>query len=191
MLHIIDKAMLASRHILTVFFLGLVVALGLYALRFVTKLWDFAQKLFTMTENDDLLELLHMADSALVASMVAMVAISSYDSLVSRLKEDAAAQRMHWVGGLDTGDLKLKLATSIVAISSIQLLQMFLRPGSYDDRDTMWALVIHGTFLLGALTLGLLERLGAGKAEVEATKPHADRKEVHAEASKEERQEKE
>ncbi|WP_419897414.1 YqhA family protein [Roseomonas sp. USHLN139] len=163
MLTLIDKAMLASRHILTVFFLGLVVALGLYALRFVTKLWEFSQKLFQMQENDDLLELLHMADSALVASMVAMIAISSYDSLVSRLKEHAAAERMHWVGGLDTGDLKLKLATSIVAISSIQLLQMFLRPGRYDSAETMWALAIYGSFLLGALTLGLLERIGGGK----------------------------
>ncbi|ONG49553.1 hypothetical protein BKE38_20610 [Pseudoroseomonas deserti] len=186
MLTLIDKAMLASRHILTVFFLGLVVALGLYALRFVTKLWDYAWKLFSMPENDDLLELLHMADSALVASMVAMVAISSYDSLVSRLKEDAAAQRMHWVGGLDTGNLKLKLATSIVAISSIQLLQMFLRPGGYDDRETMWALIIHGTFLAGALTLGLLERLGASREGADD-----ERKEVHNPHPKEVRQEKE
>ena len=186
MLTLIDKAMLASRHILTVFFLGLVVALGLYALRFVTKLWEFSQKLFRMEENDDLLELLHMADSALVASMVAMIAISSYDSLVSRLKENAAAERMHWVGGLDTGDLKLKLATSMVAISSIQLLQMFLRPGRYDDRQTLWALAIHGTFLLGALTLALLERMGASK-ETAGAGP----KEVHDLDPKESRQEKE
>jgi uncharacterized protein (TIGR00645 family) len=168
----IDRAMLASRHILSIFFLGLMLGLLLYAIRFLTKLWDYATKLFTLPENDDLLELLHLADSALVASMVVMVAVSSYDSLVSRLKEDAAAKRMHWVGGLDTGDLKLKLATSIVAISSIQLLQVFLKPGSYDDRETMWSLIIHATFLAGALVLGLLERMnshhGAGTSPPEA-----------------------
>jgi uncharacterized protein (TIGR00645 family) len=153
----IDKAMLASRHILVVFYLGLAVALALYAVRFLGKVWVFARDLFTLEESEDLLALLHLVDSALVASMVVMVAISSYDSLVSRLKEDAARERMHWVGGLDTGDLKLKLATSIVAISSIQLLQVFLKPGSYDDNQTFWSLVIHGVFLAGALCLGVLE----------------------------------
>jgi uncharacterized protein (TIGR00645 family) len=189
MLQLIDKAMLAGRHILSVFFLGLMVGLFLYAIRFVTKLWEFATELFTLSENDDLLTLLHLADSALVASMVVMVAISSYDSLVSRLKEEAAEERMHWVGGLDTGNLKLKLATSIVAISSIQLLQIFLKPGSYDDRETMWALIIHCTFLLGALVLGLLERMGG--AHQPGAHAHPDKKEVHDSTPKEARQEKE
>jgi uncharacterized protein (TIGR00645 family) len=96
---------------------------------------------------------------------------------------------MHWVGGLDTGDLKLKLATSIVAISSIHLLQIFLKPGSYDDRETMWALAIHGTFLLGALVLGLLERMSSGYRTAPAPAPEA--KEVHDPNGKEKRLEKE
>ncbi len=189
MLPMIDKAMLATRYILAVFFLGLMLGLLLYAARFLSKLWDFAAKLFALPENEDLLTLLHLADSALVASMVAMVAISSYDSLVSRLKEEAAAERMHWVGGLDTGNLKLKLATSIVAISSIQLLQIFLKPGSYDDRETMWALIIHGTFLGGALVLGVLERLS--KHNTPEPPDIAEKKEVHEAAPKETRQERE
>jgi uncharacterized protein (TIGR00645 family) len=181
---LIDRAMLAGRHILSIFFLGLLAGLLLYAIRFLTKLWDFAANLFTFSENEDLLALLHLADGVLVASMIAMVAISSYDSLVSRLKEHAASKRMHWVGGLDTGDLKLKLATSMVAISSIQLLQIFMKPGSYDTNETMWSLIIHVAFLGGVLVLGLLERL-TGKDEP------PDMQEAHTGASKEERQEKE
>ncbi|MBC9206609.1 YqhA family protein [Roseomonas aerophila] len=192
MLRLIDKTMLAGRYVLAVFFLGLMAGLVLYALRFVTKLWDFASRLFVLSENEDLLTLLYLADSALVASMVAMVAISSYDSLVSRLKEDAAQERMHWVGGLDTGDLKLKLATSIVAISSIHLLQIFLRPGSYDAEETMWALVIHATFLVGVLCLGLLERLTHRTGETSAIQAkQREAKEIHNLDRKEERQEKE
>jgi uncharacterized protein (TIGR00645 family) len=188
MTDLIDKAILASRHILSVFFLGLVVGLALYAIRFLTKLWEFASKLFILPENEDLLFLLYLTDSALVASIVAMVAISSHDSLVSRLQEKAATKRMHWVGGLDTGDLKLKLATGIVAISSINLLQIFLKPGSYDATETMWALIIHATFLAGVLVLGVLERLTHKKEPNDAT---PDIKEVHSAAPKEQRQEKE
>ncbi|MBO1076502.1 YqhA family protein [Roseomonas marmotae] len=179
---LIDRAMLASRHLLSIFFLGVMLGLALYALRFLTRLWAFATQLFTLSENEDLLMLLHLTDSALVASMVAMVAISSYDSLVSRLHEKAQKRRMHWVGGLDTGNLKLKLVTSIVAISSIHLLQIFLKPGSYDDRETMWALIIHGAFLLGVLVLGLLERMAPNVTP---------EPEVHDAGPKEVRQEKE
>ncbi|MFC7552303.1 YqhA family protein [Pseudoroseomonas wenyumeiae] len=185
---LIDKAMLASRYILAVFFLGLMLGLLLYAIRFLTKLWEYATQLFILPENEDLLGLLYLTDSALVASMVVMVAISSYDSLVSRLQDEAATKRMHWVGGLDTGDLKLKLATSIVAISSIHLLQIFLKPGSYDAGETMWALIIHGTFVLGALALGLLEWM-SHKGEPDEVSP--DVKEVHDTTPKEQRQEKE
>jgi uncharacterized protein (TIGR00645 family) len=188
MIALIDKAMLASRYLLAVFFLGLMLGLGLYAIRFVSKLWEYATQLFILPENEDLLGLLYLTDSALVASMVVMVAISSYDSLVSRLQDEAATKRMHWVGGLDTGDLKLKLATSIVAISSIHLLQIFLKPGSYEASETMWGLIIHGTFVLGALALGLLERM-SHKDEPNRAAPGI--KEVHNAASKEERQEKE
>lgn len=185
---LIDKAMLASRFILAVFFLGLMLGLLLYAIRFLTKLWEYATQLFILPENEDLLGLLYLTDAALVASMVVMVAISSYDSLVSRLHDRAAAERMHWVGGLDTGDLKLKLATSIVAISSIHLLQIFLKPGTYDANETMWALIIHGTFLLGALTLGLLERMSHRE---EAVRTSPEIKEVHDSTPKDQRQEKE
>jgi uncharacterized protein (TIGR00645 family) len=192
MLKVIDKAMLATRYVLAFFFMGLMLGLLLYAIRFMTKLWEFAEKLFVLSENEDLLTLLYLTDSALVASMVAMVAISSYDSLVSRLKEEAARERMHWVGGLDTGDLKLKLATSIVAVSSIHLLQVFLRPGSYDAEETMWALVIHATFLLGTLVLGFLDRLTHRTGESSAIRAkQGDQKEVHDPEAKEARQEKE
>jgi uncharacterized protein (TIGR00645 family) len=83
--------------------------------------------MFILRRNGDLLGLLSLTDSALVASTVVMVATSSDDSLVSRLKEQAATQQMHWPGGLDASDLKLKLATSIAPIS-IHLLKIFLTP---------------------------------------------------------------
>jgi uncharacterized protein (TIGR00645 family) len=115
-------------------------------------------QLFIRPGNGDLLGPLYLTDSALVDSTVVMVAISSDDSLVSRLKEQAATRQMHWPGGLDAGDLKLELVTSIIPISSIHLLKIFLTPGSYDAEETMWAVVIHATFLVGAPRLGCWAR---------------------------------
>ena len=159
MLSILDKVMLASRWLLVTFFLGLVVALGIYALHFLGKLWKFATSALTTSDVTVLIQLLHLLDAALIASLVIMVAIASYDSLVSRLTTDEEERRTSWVALVDPGNLKIKLGTALVAISSIHLLQIFMEIGEYSDRDVTWALVIHASFLAGILVLGVLDKL--------------------------------
>ncbi|MFM2148966.1 MAG: hypothetical protein RLZZ187_1272 [Pseudomonadota bacterium] len=159
MLSLLDKIMLASRWLLVAFFLGLVIALGIYALHFLGKLWKFATSALTTSDVTVLIQLLHLLDAALIASLVIMVAIASYDSLVSRLTTDEEERRTSWVALVDPGNLKIKLGTALVAISSIHLLQIFMEIGEYSDRDVTWALVIHTSFLAGILVLGVLDKL--------------------------------
>lgn len=166
---ILDKAMIASRYLLVVFFGGLVVALAVYAVGFLKKLWKFATNAANGADNQQLLDLLHLLDAALVASLVVMVAVSSYDSLVNRLAARDGEKDVAWLAAVDPGNLKLKLATALIAISSIHLLQIFMEIGNYDDRAVTWGLAIHGMFLLGALVLGLLDRITA--ASKKAGKP--------------------
>ena len=78
-----------------------------------------------------ILAMLGLIDAALVASLLVMVMISSYENYVSRL-ENANAE-LSWLGKLDSGSLKIKVASSIVAISSIHLLQVFLNADQYTD----------------------------------------------------------
>ena len=156
---ILDKAILASRQILVVFYLGLAVALIVYAVRFAKKLWDFAGDVFTSDDTDHLIALLHLLDSALVATLVVVVALSSYDSLVNQLARGDEERSTRWVAKTDPGNLKLKLATALIAISSIHLLQIFMEIGNHTSEQVMWSLAIHGMFLLGAIALGLVDRL--------------------------------
>jgi uncharacterized protein (TIGR00645 family) len=162
MREILDKTMLVSRYLLVVFFGGLMVALAVYALGFLKKLWNFAANALNGGDNQQLIALLHLLDSALVASLVVMVAVSSYDSLVSRLAKRDGDGETSWVATVDPGNLKIKLATALIAISSIHLLQIFMEIGNYNDRDVTWALAVHGMFLAGAVVLGLLDRLTSG-----------------------------
>lgn len=173
MQNLLDRAMIASRYILAVFYLGLAVALAAYAVKFGYKVWKFASTI--LTEQDDsqiLLGMLYLVDSALVASLVAMVAISSYDSLVSRLLNEQGKSEIEWVSNLDPGNLKLKVALAIIAISSIHLLQKFMNAESLTDRALFWGVVIHMCFVAGALVLAFIDKLqaqtkliGKGKAK--------------------------
>jgi uncharacterized protein (TIGR00645 family) len=161
MLPLIAKAILAGRFLLVVFFLGLVWGLALFAVRFVGKLWELTTELWEKSETELLIDVLHLLDSALVASLVLMVALSSYDSLVDRLQGEADQQEMRWVSRTDHGNLKIKVATAMVAISSIHLLQVFLQAEMQNETAVFWRVVIHVVFLVGAVLLGILDRLGA------------------------------
>lgn len=159
---LLDRAMIASRYILAIFYLGLAVALAAYAVKFAVKVYKFASTILVEpNDNTILLGMLYLVDSALVASLVAMVAISSYDSLVSKLTDETSSKEISWVTNLDPGNLKLKVALAIIAISSIHLLQKFMNVDSLDDRTLMWGVIIHMCFVGGALVLGFLDRMQA------------------------------
>ena len=165
-LTLLGRAILASRYLLVLFFFGLAGGLALYAVRFLLKLWALAGEMATMPEEDVLIAVLHLVDAVLIASLVMIVVLSSYDSLVDRLAGEAEKEELRWVGRTDYANLKLKVATAIVAISSIHLLQVFLKVDNYTQEGVMLRLAIHAVFVLGALLLGVLDRVTRhGKAE--------------------------
>jgi len=114
----VESLILASRWLLVIFYFGLVVALLLYGVSFGGKLLDFLSKVTSIGEAEAILKMLGLIDAALVASLVVMVIISGYENYVSRFDNEA---ELHWLGKIDTGSLKIKVASTIVAISSIHL----------------------------------------------------------------------
>jgi uncharacterized protein (TIGR00645 family) len=66
-----------------------------------------------------------------------------------------------FLGKLNAGSLKIKVASSIVAISSIHLLQVFLNVSEYENDKIMWATIVHLAFVASALIMGFLEQIMA------------------------------
>lgn len=155
--HLVESVILASRWLLVVFYLGLALALALYAVSFMRKLYDFAVKVMVVDETDAILKMLALIDAALVASLVVMVIISGYENFVSRF--DNADSEVSFLGKIDAGSLKIKVASTIVAISSIHLLQVFLNVGSYDTTRIMWLTIVHMAFVVSALMLAYIDRV--------------------------------
>ena len=110
-----------------------------------------------------ILKILGLIDAALVASLVVMVIISGYENFVSRF--DAHVGEVHWLGTIDVGSLKVKVASTIVAISSIHLLQVFLNHASYTTDQLMWLTIMHLAFVLSALMLAYIDRVMALSAK--------------------------
>ncbi len=157
--HSVEAVILSSRWLLVVFYLGLGLALGLYAVSFLRKLYDFTIKVFVLDETDAILKILGLIDAALVASLVVMVIISGYENFVSRF--DNADSEVSFLGKIDAGSLKIKVASTIVAISSIHLLQIFLNVAQYTDSQIMWLTIVHMAFVISALLLAYIDRVMA------------------------------
>ena len=153
---VIEAVILASRWLLVLFYLGLAVALAVYAATFGVKLWDFISHVFVIDEADAILKMLALIDAALVASLVVMVIISGYENYVSRFDNGEA---VHWLGEIDAGSLKIKVASTIVAISSIHLLQIFLNVPRYTNEQILWYTVLHVTFIISALFLAVIDKI--------------------------------
>lgn len=167
---LVERVILAARWVLVVFYLGLAAALVIYAVSFVGKFLKVAQSVFTLGEAQMILAMLGLIDAALVASLVVMVMISGYENFVSRF--DEADGEVSFLGKLDAGSLKIKVASSIVAISSIHLLQVFLNADQYSTTQLVLLTGIHLAFVVSALMLGFLERIMAGKKQAEVEEPH-------------------
>jgi len=163
----IESIILASRWLLVAFYIGLGLALAVYALSFGKKLYEFITTVFMLGDTDTILKMLGLIDAALVASLVVMVIISGYENFVSRF-DDQDGGGVHWLGTIDVGSLKVKVASTIVAISSIHLLQVFLNSSSYSTDQLMWLTIIHLAFVVSALMLAYIDRLmGLSKGKKE------------------------
>ncbi|MBB3309269.1 uncharacterized protein (TIGR00645 family) [Rhizobium sp. BK196] len=156
---LVERIILSSRWLLVVFYIGLVLALAVYAVSFAFKFLKVAGSVFELGEAEMILAMLGLIDAALVASLIVMVMISGYENFVSRFDEAEKEGEVSFLGKLDSGSLKIKVASSIVAISSIHLLQVFLNVNQYDDGKIMWLTLMHLAFVVSALMLGFLEKL--------------------------------
>jgi len=92
-----------------------------------------------------------------------MVMLSGYENFVSKLDIDDHKEKLSWLGKMDSGSLKNKVAASIVAISSIHLLRVFMEARHVANDKLMWYVIIHLTFVFSAFVMGWLDALSRDK----------------------------
>jgi uncharacterized protein (TIGR00645 family) len=155
----LEELVFASRWLLLPFLVGLCLAVLAYLVGFGLDVLHLFLDIFTVSKMDALMSLLRLIDSVLVVNLLIMVVIAGYESVISKLDVDADKHGISWLGKLDAGSLKVKVATSIVAISSIHLLQVFMDIEQYSAEKIMWLVIIHLTFVISSVLLALMDRI--------------------------------
>ena len=151
--------MYASRWIMAPVFLGMSLVLLVLAVKFFQELFHFVPHIMEVDDGQIILKLLTFIDLALVGSLTLIVMFSGYENFVSRLDIGTNTEKLEWLGTHDYGSLKLKVATSIVAISSIRLLKVFMEVENTENDKMLWYVIIHLTLVSSAFILGYLDKI--------------------------------
>ena len=161
--HPVEKAfetvVFASRWIQAPLYGGLIVAELLYAYKFLVELWEMVIHVNQLKEVEFMLGVLGLIDVTMVANLLTMVVIGGYATFVSKLSLESHPDRPDWLTHVDPGTIKIKLAASLIGISSIHLLKSFVDIANENPEHVKWKIFIHITFLGSAILLAWTDKI--------------------------------
>jgi len=156
-----------SRWLQLPLYLGLIVAQGVYVVLFLKELWHLITHATTFTEQQIMLVVLGLIDVVMISNLLVMVIVGGYETFVSRLRLQGHPDQPEWLDHVNASVLKIKLAMAIIGISSIHLLRTFIEAGNlgmngarYTESGVMWQTIIHVVFILSAIGIAAVDRLG-------------------------------
>lgn len=177
----IPRLIFASRWLQLPLYLGLIAAQAVYVYHFLLELLHLMQAAFGsqaalaaliesigyktdvqithLNETVIMLVLLALIDVVMISNLLIMVIVGGYETFVSRINLDGHPDQPEWLDHVNASVLKVKLAMSIIGISSIHLLKTFINADNYTDKVLIAQTVIHITFLLSAIAIAYTDKL--------------------------------
>lgn len=166
----------ASRWLQAPLYLGLIIAQAVYVVLFCVELWHLIESTIlagSFEETTVMLSVLALIDVVMIANLLIMVIIGGYETFVSKIRVSGHHDEPDWLSHVNANLLKVKLAISIISISSIHLLKTFIEVGSmengivtnaagrviYSSEGVMWEVLIHLAFIVSALALAWIDKM--------------------------------
>jgi uncharacterized protein (TIGR00645 family) len=164
----LPQLIFSSRWLQLPLYLGLIIAQGVYVVLFLKELIHLVAGATKFTEQEIMLVVLGLIDVVMISNLLTMVIVGGYETFVSRLELQKHPDQPEWLSHVNASVLKIKLAMAIIGISSIHLLRTFIyagqlgQPGGsqYTETGVMWQAIIHGLFVISAIGIAYVERLG-------------------------------
>ena len=165
----------SSRWLQLPLYLGLIVAQGVYVFLFLKELWHLVSHAAGFNEQEVMLLVLGLIDVVMISNLLVMVIVGGYETFVSRLGLQGHPDQPEWLGHVNSGLLKVKLAMAIIGISSIHLLRSFIALGQATGTEdaghsavltpvkldhVMWQAIIHGLFIVSAIGIAYVDSMG-------------------------------
>lgn len=157
----IERGLFASRWLMAPIYIGLVGGILLLMFSFAKELVHLFSELPGISENDIILGILSLIDLSLAGNLLLIVIFSGYENFVSKMDTQTHEDNPEWKGSIDFSALKLKLISSIVAISGIHLLKVFMDISKYPQEKIIWMITIHLVFVVSGVLLASMDLIAA------------------------------
>ena len=174
----------ASRWLQLPLYLGLILAQAVYVFHFWVELVHLIEAAFgnttalqslvssigyksdfqvtALNETIIMLVVLALIDVVMISNLLIMVIVGGYETFVSRLHLEDHPDQPEWLSHVNASVLKVKLAMSIIGISSIHLLKTFINADNYTEKVLIAQTAIHIAFLLSAIAIAATDRIMEG-----------------------------
>ncbi len=129
--------------------------LGVYVWHSLCEIVALFRHLDSITEANLMLATLSAVDGTMVANLVAFIMIGSYATFVRPL---TFRDCPHWLQNISSGDLKLKMSTSLIGITSIHLLRDFVDAEAQTAEMLYKHVGLHIIFLVSAMAVAWVDK---------------------------------
>ena len=154
---LLEKVIIASRWLMAPVYVGLVVCLIFLLYVFIHEIIVFIPMSTSAGESEVILFILNLIDLSLAGNLLLMVIFSGYENFVSKIDVGGHKDKPAWMGKVNFSNLKLKLISSIVAISGIHLLKIFMSLDKYTKEQIILFISVHLAFVLSGVLLALMD----------------------------------
>jgi len=158
---LIERGLFASRWLMAPFYIGLACALIVLLVSFIQELFHLIVRITSISQTDAVLGILSLIDLSLAGNLLLIVMLSGYENFVSKIDTTDHKDHPEWKGNVDFSALKLKLIASIVAISGIHLLEVFMDIGKTSETQIRWMVIMHLVFVVSGVLLSLMDYITA------------------------------
>jgi uncharacterized protein (TIGR00645 family) len=106
-----------------------------------------------------MIKVLEVVDLVMVSQLVWVVALAGFSLFVSSEYFDSNEKKKpEWLDHVDTYSLKLKLAFSIISISGVHALRVYLENAAV-TKEVIYAALVHLVFVLSAIGIAISMRM--------------------------------
>ena len=139
--------------------LGLAIAGMLYGLKFMMDLFDLLRHGLFMETEGVMLGVLGLVDMLMVANLVVMIYKGSHQIFIQRFLIADPSNRPQWLDHVDSGILKIKMASSVAGITLIRLLKDFVNIEHVEWNVIVHRSIVHGVVLCSCMVMAVIWRL--------------------------------
>lgn len=124
---ILSRVIFETRWLLVPIYLAMIIAIAAYVVLFTKQAIDMGLGVWHWDAEHLLLASLALVDMSMIANLIVMILAGGFSTFVAEFDQSLFPNRPRWMNGLDSTTLKIQMGKSLIGVTSVHLLQTFMR----------------------------------------------------------------